>query len=683
MLMGSLLILSTTRGGDLSGTAQLSRVQSDQDPGQVDTLSQNYQLRWFQQVTPAIGFFASYQSYIMKTEDDTIDFERRSREPTIELTYSRPGISARVGWQDRRTRGSSDAETLDSRSVTGQVTWRPSRGPQYTLRWADSTNVADVEVFGRDQDTRSLAFDTGYLGRGWSARYSFEDFTVDNNLTGFRLDQQRNTLRATWSQDFLDEKLSLQTDWLYGRTDIDEQVPAGETIAEIVRVREGLFAIDTTPLIGVLDPAPGLVDGDRLNPVLPRIEIGGASTFRNIGVDLGVTRPVTRLEITVDSLSDPDLIWTVYQSDDNLTWQTTGLVSSDFDVDFLRYRIRFPETTNRYFKAVNVSANSESTVAVTEIRALRDVEGLTTESRRATNTRAYVVADLVPGGPVNARFSFGLDDDTGSGQALADFHTRDLTYDLQLDTRFTGTLRGLFQYHLADSEREREPLLSREETRYAATLLYEPLEQLNATLNASRREESQAGSLLRRDDQLRAGFLADLLPGLHLGSEVVYDDVSNPFTGVDYTSWTWNETLDTRPVEPLGLRGGVSVQRFMSGGLLGLERRNVSWGQMDWRIGRFVNLLADWSYGREDRSRTTSQRYAMSWTPGTTLSVSGSWFASRSSGGVETSTAGIGAGYRMNRNLRLFSNWSRSKLTQRGVLPSRVTSLQYGLALTF
>jgi hypothetical protein len=69
---------------------------------------------------------------------------------------------------------------------------------------------------------------------------------------------------------------------------------ADAELAEPIPAAAGLFSVDTTPEIGELAAHPTLVDGDATAPALPPIDVGGASTFRNVGVDLGLTRPVTR-----------------------------------------------------------------------------------------------------------------------------------------------------------------------------------------------------------------------------------------------------------------------------------------------------------------------------------------------------------------------------------------------------
>ena len=81
--------------------------------------------------------------------------------------------------------------------------------------------------------------------------------------------------------------------------------------------------------------SPTLIDGELAVPAAGPIAIGGANTFRNVGLDLGVTQPVSRLEISVDTVSDPGLVWRVFRSRDNLVWdEVDGVLSRTQRISF-------------------------------------------------------------------------------------------------------------------------------------------------------------------------------------------------------------------------------------------------------------------------------------------------------------------------------------------------------------
>lgn len=683
ILLG-LLCARPAAAGDLSGSARVYSVRTRTAGAEQDALSQDYSLRLTQPLTPWLGLFVGFQSSDYDLTDDVGgDLERRSREPTVELTYRKDIVSARLGARERKTRGSSDADVLDLKSLYGQFALKPARGPYYTLRLDRSSNSADVAVFGRDLDTRNVAFNTGYTARAWTARYALEDFRLDNNLTGYRLSQQRNIVQATYADRFLEDKLRLSSDWLVSRTDQDEQAPGGQTLAEPLPALEGLAAIDTTPDLGPLDPTPTLIDGDTTTPAVPRLDIGGANTFRNLGVDLGFTQQVTRLEVTVDSLSDPALVWQAYRSPDNLSWSVLAGVTSEFDATFLRYTLRFPETTDRYFKAVNVSVNSRPSVAITEVRALLDVQRLGRRKRQATTERAYVQASLRPTERVRGDLTLGYNSNNGSGGPLPVQDTRELDLGSLVSVSLTGTTTARIQYHQAHFERGQAPVLSRDERRYVASVAWTPIPTVDTLLSATRREDAERGTLLRRSQLIQARASTELLPDLRLTSEIGHDRIADPFSGFDLTSWTWRETFDMRPIEALALRGGWSMQRFDASGRLALRRRDGAYGRADWQATPHFGLSGDWTYGTEDGRRTLTQIYSLSWAPGPRLTVAASSMSSQSIGDVETKSASASLDYRINQYLSLFADASRSELNQALVAAARVTSLQFGLALAF
>jgi hypothetical protein len=679
-----LAMLPRAFAGDASGGARVYAGSTDTGGETEHVLSQDYNLRWSQPLTPWLALFVGYQSsdYATKQEGSP-DFERTSREPLIEITYTRSGFNARFGTRDRQARGTSDADVLDVTSRYGQLFWKPARGPRYSLRFDESTNVADVAIFGRDLRTRTADFDVVYPLRHANLRYSFENFHLDNALTGYALGQRQHSVRGTMEHRFLDDRLSVSSDILFRRTDQTTQAPIGQTIATPLAAREGLFALDTTPDLGSLDPEPTLLDGDSTTPAVPRIDIGGANTYRNIGVDLGVTQQASRLEISVDALSDPGLGWVVYHGPDNLTWDLLGGVAVAFDPTFLRYTLTFPQTTDRYFKAVNVAANSQPIVAVTEVRAFVDIAALDSASQRSTTERAYVIAGYKPTDRLTTRLSAAYNNDGGSGDQRPVLNARELDLDALVNADLTGSLDGRIQYHRSNFRREQGPLLRRDEERYDAALLWTPLPTVDGLLGATWRDETEGGTLIRSTESVRARAVTELLPGLKLASEVTRQSVRDPFAGFAFTGWFLKETLEGRPTERMTLRGGGSSQWFDATGRLTVRRRVAADAGIAWTLTEYVVFDADWSYGDEDGRVTLWQSYSASWNPGPRLSVTAAYNESDSIEDLVTSGASASLDYRLDRYLSLFAAFSRSELKQALVAESRVTSLQFGLSLGF
>ncbi len=684
-VLGSLLLLcAPAHAGELSGSARVYGGTTDNDGSEVDVVDEKYTFNLRQSLTPYLSFLISYRhNNLGTTTEDGEEIERRTRDPLVELLYQRPTLSARLSFQDRRTRGTSAADTLDLRSLLGQFNWRPRVGPSYSLRIRDDSNVADVAVFGRDVTTRGVDFDAVYDWRHWSGRYSYHRSDLENQLSGFRLDQDRHELRADFENRFWDERLAITLDSWVSRVEQTERVPDGTTLAEPVAARQGLFAIDTLPEVGELEPASDLVDGDTFSPATPRIEIGGANTFRNLGVDLGFTRQVTRLEITVDTLSGPGLVWEVYHSPDNLSWERVGGVIPSFDVALLRYTLRFPETTDRFFKAVNVSINTLTDVAVTEIRALVDVEQLGRREGEATTYRANFNARYTPNPRMSANLSFGLSNDQDLAGGLLSRDLEEVNYGASLRFDLTSELQLRMGYRFADVEDIRPPVLNREEEQLNATLEWSPLATVKAMLVASRRDERDGATLIRSSDRIRLRAMTELLPDLRLTSEVTYFLVDDPFTGFEQSGWRWRETLESSPTDRWTVGGTVATTWYDSTGIVTLTRRTNLQFHTTWSATPYLSMTGNWNYGKDDRQETLTQRYSLFWAPGPKLSASVSYQDSDSEEVRETTGAGASVNYRLYRRFTLFANLARSTFEQTGTERSKITSLRAGFNYFF
>ena len=684
LVAGVLIGAPRARAGDLSGTARVYGGSTDRGDEEEDVLAQTYNFRLIQPLTPWLRLFVGYQSSDFDVvPSDGEEFDRRSSEPTFELDYIRNTFHARLGYQDRRNRGTSDADHLDAASRYAQFGWRQIGGPQYSLRLNSSSNVADVAVFGRDTDTRSAEFDISHVTRTWSVRYGLRDFALDNNLTGFELDDRQHLVQGTYDDRFLEDRLRISTEILLRRSDQTERVPDGQTIAEPLIATEGLGGIDPTPGIGTLPAVPTLIDGDTTTPAVPRLEIGGANPFRNAGLDLGFTRQVTRLEVTVDALSDPSLMWIVYHGPDNLTWTGIGGILSTFDSVLLRYTLEFPETTDRYFKVINVSVNSRSPVAITEIRALVDTLRTGQERRRSTTERIFILTDVRPTERTRGSFSFGYDSDGGNASDLPVRDTRSLTYDARFAAELSETAELRLGFYQSDYKRNENPILRRDERRYRAAVAWAPLPTVDALFTLSRREEQERDVLIRRNDSIRAAAMTDLLPGLRLNSEIAYSDVDDPFSGFGLESWTVRETFEMRPTRYLTFYGGLTHQRFNASGRVSLEKRTSADGRLNWSVLPGLNFGGTWSYGTEDGRSTLTQGYVVNWAPGPRLSMNGSYSRTDSIGDVETSSTGASLNYRLNQYTNMFATYTLSKLNQAMALEDRVSTLQFGLTLAF
>lgn len=681
---GLLAAHGVSHAAEVHGSARVYGGTTESDDVGVDQLDQRYTLNLLQALTPWLSLGFSYRvAELETTTEGGQDFERSSRDPLLELIYHRPRLDGRLSFQDRRNRGTNPSDNLDLQSLIGQLRWRPLKGPSYSLQLRDETNVADTAVFGRDVSSRFLGFETIYDRQRWGARYAYQTTRIDNQTTGFRLDEDRHQLRGDYSQQFLEDSLALSVSSWISRREQTEVTGAGGRPATPVAAREGLFALDTTPEVGELDPAPGLVDGDTEAPAEPGIEIGGANTFRNLGVDLGLGRRVTRLEITVDAPSAADLVWEAYHSSDNLSWARVAGVDSVFDGALSRYTLRFPETTDRYFKAVNVTINTFDRVAVTEVRALADVERLTRQEGRSTTYRADLNASYSPHERVHAAFTFGISNDEDLAGGLISRDLDELSYGARVEVGITPELDLRLGYHFTGVEERLEPVLERDEEQWSATFDWSPLATVDGLLSFSRRDEKDGDVLIRSADTVRLRFLTELFADLELISEVTWSDVDDPFAGFTQTVWQFRESVRADLTPRWRLQGSISQSHFDSTGTVAIERRTSADLRTFWRATPYLSFSGDWDFSDDDFQQTLTQRYGAFYSPGPKLTASLSYQDTESADIRRTTTVGGSINYRLRPRLTPFLNFSRSTFRQVGIEPSENLSVRAGFNLFF
>ncbi len=649
-----------------------------------DQLDQRYLFTLSQEVSPWLRLFGSYRYTGFRTAFEVLpDFERTTSQPELGLLYDRPTFSARIQAFDRAIRSTIDSQNLDVRSYVGDFDWRPGWGPLFTLRLQDDTNTADPAVFGRDVSFRRLGFSIREERfRTWTAVYGFEFTDTSNQLSQFELQDTANLLRVTFGDRWFQDRWALSLDSRIRYIERSSKQGLGPgVINQPVPVSQGLYTVNTAPASGPLDPAPGLIDGDRESPTVPPIDIGASNTFRNIGVDLGLTRPITQLEISVDRPSGPGLVWEVWESPDNLNWFRVPGAQALWDGAFLRYVITLPETQNRFFKAINLSPNAAIGVLVTEIRAL--IESGVDEESSGSGTDGWI--DLRTSFAVTRRVEltlFGLgrqDLDLALGSSS---RTRDtLDYGGQVRVGLTRELELRFDYRITDLEENQTPVFESQQEWASALLDWQPLPTVNVIASADTRDETQGEEPIRSSDSLNLRVITDLFPRLSVTNRWILSETDDFFSGFSQTTQQWILTFDGRPTDGWFLAGGVTYQRFDSTGVVTLTDRTNVLLQTTWLIVRYLTFNGNWNYGITNLDDTFTQRYSLSWNPGRKLAFAVSFSQVDSGDSSLTRSTNGTLNYRLNRWFTMWLSANNSQ-TFLGLLDeNETTSYRFGVNL--
>jgi len=683
------------RAVEINGSARvIGGVTSTEngDNRNQDLLNQIYFLNFSQELFPYIRLDLIYRGTQFNTQATDLDFFRKSQEPSVRLVYRLPQFRAFFLYSSRENRSSNEFQDLNIDSFQADLSWTPQWGPVFALRTRKDTNTAEaVAVFGRDTQTRALDFSLVYDRAQWRAIYKYLITDVNNLDTGFKLEQERHEFQGTYNDFVWDNQISYYVDALVSINDQKEEIPQGNVLGEPVPARGGLYVVDTSPDLGQLNLAPDLNDRDVTTPAresalpgAPFIQIGGANTDRNLGLDLGFNRPLTRLLITVDAVSGPAVVWRVYHSPDNFTWTEISGVTHRFDQAFLRYEVSFPQTEDRFFKAVNVSTNSQADVQVTELQAF--VEVTTFTRLDAESYRIGAGTTIGPMEGVTGVFNFYYNNDQSILGGLTGRDTRILNYDALLRVELTPHMGLNFAYRLADFEQRQAPVIARTEDFYSISLDWSPMATADMSFLASKRIEKEREQLIRETDILHVRARTDLYPALRLISEVIYNDIDDPFSGFTQQTIRISETMDSKVTERWDLSATISAAWFDYSARIDLNQRTTAQVDTRYRPVPFLTLIGSWNTWLEDRDlgnvNTLNQRYGIVYSPGNKLSLSGFHQDFRTEGGSRTTTTGTGLSYRLNRHFTLFASASRST-TEPAVVRAAVSNVSAGFNLSF
>jgi hypothetical protein len=654
-------LASPTRAVDINGSLRGWVGSTDAAGLESDEEDQAFRLALTQDLTPWLTLFGSFRATSFRTSFAAQPaFERTSVQPEIGLTYDRRRLSARLLFSERAIRTTDESQDLDIRNLLASLDWRPSRGPRLGFRLQDSTSTADSALFGRDSASRSVNLRADYTKATWSARYSFDLAEIENNITGLTLEQSRHEVRAGYSESVWQDRWSLDLDARYADLSQTQDAPTGAAVALPLPAVEGLYTVDATPAIATLEPAPQLIDAETTTAAAPGIEIGGANTFRNIGVDLGISRPVSQLEITVDAPSG-NILWQIWTSPDNSTWFQLSSAVASFDAGFLRYTIRFAETTTRFLKAVNVSVNPVPGVAVTEVRALLE----TTQLERSEGSGSEYWLNLRSSLRLSSRIELSLganlrrDQDLVATTLRRSYDERGLS--LQLRSDLSDSLQLRIGYRVDELQEDVSPMLERREEVATVVFDWQPLETVGVLLTGQQREETDGAELLGATDSLTLQAVTEIFPGLVLNSTVGFADTLNTLFGFSQETLYIIESVEARPSDRLLLAGSLSRYEYDSADVLVVTARNSARLRAAWFATPFLSLTGELLQSEDDLGDTATRRLGAQWSPGPKLSLSSNYYDTESSAGSGTSNLTFDGSYRLNRWFRVWLAYNEAE----------------------
>lgn len=397
----------TDSSGDTRIKATGEKISTD-----FDRFDQRYNLDISKNIFPylifATGSIYEYNKLTTETEGNRTRFNEEILRPFAELTLNNPIYQAGVSYRgfriDEEISGLPDASSdRDEYTATVGMTPPSKRFPDWNFTFRRT--LTDDHPTTIDEELDVYFFETRYNPiTSLRADYSYTRRDTDDKLRGFNTKEQTHFGKLEYSQDFLDQRLFMNTGYNIRYNKLE--LPSSATLDSALVRTAGLSSLDDTPADGpALTTNAALIDGNLVASAGLDLGLNGdETTLTNIGLDFGLSLDVDQIRIWVDRrLSDlvaGSFSWEVYTSPDNLDTSTWTLVDTVFPADFAtfdnRFEINFTEVNTRFIKVVTralsptVPGSAQfPNIFVTEMEAFVTVSGDQVDNETQTTDQNF------------------------------------------------------------------------------------------------------------------------------------------------------------------------------------------------------------------------------------------------------------------------------------------------------
>jgi hypothetical protein len=374
-------------------------------------LDQQYDSRLTRALFPNLIFSggALYESDKSTNEsgDAVTRMDMRTLRPFIEFALNTPLFSSGLGYNQK---GKTEVvtglpTTKDTRdSFNGFLGYRPPDLPSMKLTFTE-TRTHDHPLT-MDTTEKLLVLNSNYsvLSDALQLGYFYTRMEDRNRVGGFSIINQTNNGNVSYSRDFFNKRISIETSYRINSNNI--RFPEAANVETLLSRSSGLSGINDIPANGpALLVNNALIDGNF--SVSSGIDLGlsaNRTTFTNIGLDFGFPVEIDKLYVWIDrSLSQTitnSFTWMVFTSPDNTAnsvWTLiTTVAQAPFGVFDNRFEISFPAQTTRFIKVVVqplspavTGASSFPNIFVTEVQALQTSSGTSAGNKDKTLDQNY------------------------------------------------------------------------------------------------------------------------------------------------------------------------------------------------------------------------------------------------------------------------------------------------------
>ena len=586
------------------GYVDLAAVQSEVNGLDRESLRQDYNVYFDQRLLPYVNLRLAYRYYYFDQDLElALGSYRKEVQPSGELRWNHPDFLASMSLFHREVELPGDAPIFTN-SEQAVFKTKDQRYPLLELRYDAQHTYEEQQAPDEDIRNRRIQARADYDRPQYQTSYTFSVTETENVITDLKSDSWRHLFRWAGTSGLGDrEQTRLSGSYTFGHTTQNDEVLAvGGTVLRPLPVRQGLYALDDAPDFGILAPRNSLADGNTDDPVVPNVDVGGAGTGHNLGADLGGERLVGALHVHTDRPSGANVVWSVWGSEDNQTWDLVSTAPPQiFNTALNRYELTLPVAASyRYVKTVNSGLNDIAQVLITELSVLELVSetsenGLQFVSHQLDARLGHEFSEAWQGA---ADLSLQIDENPGRG-----------------GDRSRGSLGGRISFepneewvHTArwevSSQRndEADDVL---ENVLGYSLFYDPLETLRSSFSLTDRLTWLAGTRSRHRLGSAVEGNADLLEGL-LATLGLSASRSEDFTGGrKYTTWNVRTRIQAALTDDLDLVLDANYLESLETVHDDLRKRRDTGVGLDWRITRDLYARASLRQTSETSDRGT------------------------------------------------------------------------------
>lgn len=609
LILGLLLMPVLVAGAEatvwepFSGFADVSAVQSKIDGEKQNTTRQEYNVAFDKALAPYFDLRLAFRYYKFDQEMELLlGGYREEIQPSGEIRWDHP-VFALTGSVFQRHVLTPTQGKIITDSQTASLQSKDRRYPLMELRFDQQRTWApDVD---NDYEIRNRRWQANadYDAGQHSFSYSFSNVRSQNVISTQNAYVNRHLARWSGSgSPGEDGRLMLSGRYNFNYATTTNERPGSDTILEIAPISLGLYALDSQPDLGTLDPRPGLADGNRIDPVIPAIDIGTGNVDHNLGADLGLSERIAGMYIYVDRPSGNQVQWAMWGSDDNLTWtQIPVFAGQIFNPGLNRYELLCVPGDFRYVKAVNAGLNEIAVALVTEIEVLRELPEGTRDDRFISSAHAldgrarYRISERWD---TSLDGSFQYDENVGSPD---DRHRWGLGWRLMFEPSRRNTHQVRWDLGRESGRAGADNASFNNSLGY--TWVTYPLETLRGTFSVNDRLSYFGGERSQNILGTAAELNATVLPALNL-------------TAAGGLSWL-DDFLADRSLDTWNVRGGVDAtltrsldlilehtyQETREAGVDGLRNRRFTSLGLDWRVTRTIYFRGSLRQTYQDVSR--------------------------------------------------------------------------------